>query len=103
MRVVPVPDEIRHQPWVLRTAVFAAPNGDLTSEIIPPAEGIYYRAHPTGAPEGDDWIAVGVVVLLDDADVELIVNGNRHIMLGWPGERMPVFMVPEILEGIEPK
>lgn len=96
MRVIPVPKEVSVQGWVTGTSVFSSPSGDLTDPVIPPAEGLRYLTRPSGAEEGTIWPAVGVVLLLEEADLEQIHNGARHLLMGWPGEQMPVFMVPEI-------
>jgi hypothetical protein len=104
VRVVPIPDVIRNAEWVAGTRVYASPTGDLTDPVVPPAEGILYNSHPTGSPEGTVWPTVGVVVRLDEDDVEKITAGARHLLLAWPGHAMPVFMVPEVLTepGLDP-
>lgn len=96
MRPVPVPEEIRKAAWVDGTSVFAAPDGNLTSEQIPPAEGIFYTSKMSGYDH--DFPMVGVILRLDDEDLDRIRNGARHILMSWPGRQMPVFVVPEILE-----
>lgn len=99
MRPVPVPDWLRDADWVKGTAVFAAPGGDLTSEQIPPAEGVFYSTLMLGF--GDrQFPMVGVVLRLDDDDFESIIAGTRHILLSWPGSQMPVFIVPELLREV---
>ena len=91
-----MPESVRNAGWVDGTAVFAAPDGDLLSEQIPPAEGIFYTTKMTGYGERD-FPMVGVLLQLDDTDLEQIINrGARHILLSWPGRQMPVFIVPTI-------
>lgn len=96
MRPVPVPEYVRNSPWVEGTAVFAAPDGDLTSTKIPPAEGLFYTSRMAGFDD-QEIPMVAVVVQLDDSEVEAIRDGARHIMLSWPGRQMPVFIVPDVL------
>jgi len=98
MRPVPVPSEVRDADWVTGTQVFAAPSGDLTDPVIPPAEGIFYSVYPNGSKEGTIWPCVGVILELEDNDIEAITTGARHLLMGWPGVVMPVFMVPEFLD-----
>lgn len=97
MRVIPVPDAVRNQTWVEGTAVFAAPNGDLTDDRIPPAEGIFYTSVMDGFP-GHVFPMTGVILLLEDADVAAIESGARHLLMSWYGRRMPVFVVPRVME-----
>lgn len=97
MRPVPVPDWIRNDPFCEGTAVFSAPDGDLTSTQIPPAEGLFYSS-PMSGFEDQTFPMVAVVLELDDAEIAAIRDGHsRHLLLSWPGRRMPVFVVPEIL------
>ncbi len=42
---------------------------------------------------------VAVILELDEADLALIAQGTRHILLSWQGKYMPVFIVPEMIEG----
>jgi hypothetical protein len=98
VRVVPVPDDVRALEWVKGTRVYGAPNGDLTNPVVPPAEGILFDSAPSGAPEGTVWRTVGVIVELDADDVAKIEAGSRRLVLAWPGEAMPVFMVPFFLD-----
>jgi len=63
---------------------------------IPPAEGIVYQSLMSGF--GDRMLPmVGVVLRLDDDDLERIIDGDRHILMSWHGRTMPVFVVPELL------
>lgn len=96
MRPVPVPEVLRGADWVEGTTVFAAPDGDLTSTRIPPAEGVFYSTKMSGYGERD-FPMVGVILQLDDEDLAAIGAGARHLMLSWPGRQMPVFIVPEVL------
>lgn len=98
MRVVPVPDAVRDLEWVKGTRVYGAPDGDLTNPAIPPAEGILFDSRPSGTPEGTVWPTVAVIVELDDDDVGQIAAGARRLVMGWPGEAMPVFLVPFLLD-----
>lgn len=93
MRPVPVPEFVSKAVWAEGTRVFAAPDGDLTNDRIPPAEGVFFSA-----VVGEEMIpCIGVVLYLEDEDIELIREGNRHIMMPWVGRRMPVFLVPDVL------
>jgi hypothetical protein len=83
------------------TKVFAAPTGDLTDPVIPPAEGVIFYTSPTGAPDDTVWPAIGVILELTAADTVRIAAGARLILMAWPGERMPVFMIPEIVDSPE--
>lgn len=96
MRPIPVPEWLRAAPWVDGTGVFAAPDGDLTSEQIAPAEGVFFWSEMAGYP--DPVPMVGVVLYLEDDDLERIAAGSRHLLLVWPGRRMPVFVCPEVLD-----
>ena len=96
MRVVPVPKKLREKDWVLGTRVYSAPDGDLTSTSIPPAEGILYMSHVEGF-EGAVPM-VGAVLRLEEDEVAAIQNGCRHILLSWVGTRMPVFIVPDVIK-----
>jgi hypothetical protein len=95
MRPVPIPDVVREWEWCEGTAVFSAPDGDLTSEQVPPAEGIFYTNRMVGYDE--EFPMVGVLLQLDDHDLDQIADGARHVLLSWVGRQMPVFVVPEIL------
>lgn len=95
MRVVPVPDQVRAMPWCIKTTVYSAPNGDLTDEEIAPAEALHYYAD---MPSRGTFVCTSVMLMLDDDDIEKIKNGAQHLMIGWPGVQVPVFMVPEIID-----
>jgi len=80
--------------------VWGAPDGDLTSPQIPPAEGIVYRSTMSGF--GDrPFPMIGVILVLDDVDLAAIAAGTRHILLSWHGHQMPVFVVPSLIDGGE--
>jgi hypothetical protein len=96
MRPVPVPDWVSASPWVEGTTVFSAPDGDLTSEQIPPAEGLFYTTKMAGYGD-QDFDMVAVILELEPSDIAAIQHGAKHVMLSWHGRRMPVFVVPDIL------
>jgi hypothetical protein len=96
MRVVPVPEYVRRAEWVEGTTVFSAPDGDLTSEKVPPAEGLFYTTRMVGYGE-QDFPMVAAVLELEEPEIEAIKAGAKHVMLSWPGRRMPVFIVPDVL------
>lgn len=96
MRPIPIPRWLREADWVEGTAVFAAPDGDLTSEQIAPAEGVFYWSEMAGYSRPVPM--VGVVLYLEDDDLEQLAAGSRHLLLSWPGRRMPVFVCPVVLE-----
>ena len=81
---------------MLGTRVYSAPDGDLTSTSIPPAEGILYMSHVEGF-EGAVPM-VGAVLRLEDDEVASIQNGCRHILMSWIGVRMPVFIAPHVIK-----
>lgn len=103
MRPIPIPDKIRHLPWVEGTAVFSAPNGDLLDPEIPPAEGLFYHCLMARSDNEQprQTMVTGVILELSDEDIELIKSGCRYLLMGWPGLSMPVFMVPEVLDAPE--
>ncbi len=97
MRPIPIPDWLKADPGVTGTAVFAAPDGDLTSTQIPPVEAIFYKSLMDGF--GDRvFPMVGVVLQLSQEDVDRITTGSRHVLLSWHGRTVPVFVVPEVLD-----
>lgn len=97
MRPVPVPDWIRTHPGIEGTAVFAAPDGDLTSTQIPPAEGFFYSSLVHGY-DNQVFPMVAVVLELDEDELAAIREGHaRHVLLSWHGRTMPVFVCPQVL------
>lgn len=97
MRPVPIPDWLRNADWVEGTQVFAAPDGDLTSTQIPPAEGVFYQSLMSGYGE-ELFPMVAVLLEFDAAEVEAIAAGKaKHVLLPWHGRRMPVFVVPTVI------
>lgn len=100
MRVIPVPESVRNAEWVEGTAVFSAPDGDLTSEKIAPAEGLFFTSRVDGFGD-QECPFTGVVLVLEDDDMAMIERGTRHLVMYWPGRAMPVFMTPFLLEGVE--
>lgn len=94
MRPVPVPEWLRSQEWVKETRVYAAPNGDLTSDVIRPAEGLLYDSHY----QGQSIPMVAAVLLFEEEDIAAINRGARHLLMSWVGDRMPVFITPHIIE-----
>lgn len=95
MRPIPIPDWIRRAPFCEGTAVFSAPDGDLTSEQVPATEGLFFTQTMSGFDEPFPMVAA--VLELDDADLEAIRNGARHVILPWVGRRMPVFVEPFLI------
>lgn len=102
MRPIPVPKYLSDLEWCEGTKVFAAPGGDLTSDVFPAVEAVFYHTKMEG---GDDELIpmVGVVLQLEEPEIEAIKNGANHILLSWMGRRVPVFSVPEVIseEAIE--
>ena len=87
MRPVPVTDEMlaAFGDGASR-AVWSAPDGDLTNEVIPPVEAVLW-SREDGVP------LQSVVLRLSDEDRAEIAAG-ADLVIGWPGVRVPVFMVP---------
>ncbi len=99
MRPIPISAGLLAQfgPEATR-AIWTAPNGDLNDPVIPPAEAVTYQVHPTGSAEGTLWPVTSVVLTLEEGDLEKLQAGGL-IVLGFPGTRLPVFMLPEVIDG----
>lgn len=90
MRPVPVPKQVAAEDWVIDTRVFAAPDGDLTNPNIAPVEAVVYK-------RADGEMCVGVVLMIEEEDMERIEDGARHLLMSWPNA-LPVFMTPVVFK-----
>lgn len=88
MRPVPLTDSFRASLPEHRAIVIAAPDGDLTNELIAPVEAaVYVDDFP------DPVRMVAVEIALEDGDLDRLAAGG-HVILTFLGvSAIPVFSV----------
>lgn len=98
MRPIPITDDLLATFGTdAERVVFAAPNGDLTDPVVPPAEAVIYQVHPSGSEQGTVWPVTAIVLRLEDGELEKLQAGGL-VVVGFPGRGLPVFMLPEVLD-----
>lgn len=89
MRPALVPDDVKALPAVLRTYVVAGPSGDLTSTDVAPVEVFLTTADMAG----ETVPTCGVVLHLEDGDLDRLAAGDPVLLLFPTHRRPPVFAV----------
>lgn len=70
------------------TKVWAAPGGDLTDEDIAPVEAVTHTLD-------DGTVITNVILTLEDGELSQLEHG--WLVIGWFGDRVPVFPVPVVI------